>query len=280
MRTRSLGLGVVVVVATGLLPHAFGCASGTETEEDLPNLASRRALPAEVTSTTPDAPRPLPNEAGRDGATPPTIPDASVGNDASPEARDASLPPQDATVSQESGASTVAAPGDLAITEIQFDPMGTEPDGEWIEVTNRASSPRSMRGLQLRDGAGRSHTVANEVVVAPGAYVVLARSRTAARAQGIADTDIVYEYGGGSGSSSGVILANSASGSIALVAGAQELVRVPYGTFSLATQPGKSLELRAGAFATVAQPAHFCLADAPYGTLSSFGTPGRAPACP
>ena len=282
MRIRSLGLGIFFVVAAGYLASAFGCASGPETGEDLPNLASRRALPAETASSTlPEGARPLPNEPGRDAGAPPTPPDASVANDASNEARDASIPTQDATLPQDSGTSTpLAGPGDLAITEVQFDPIGTEPDGEWIEVTNLASSPRSLRGLQLRDGAGRVHTVANEVIVAPGAYMVLARSRVAARAQGVADADIVYEYGTGSGSSSGVILANGSSGSIALVSGTQELVRVPYGTFSLATMPGKSIELRTGAFAPVAQSPHFCFADAAYGSLGSFGTPGRAPACP
>ena len=93
------------------------------------------------------------------------------------------------------------------------------------------------------------------------------------------DHDIVYDYSAGLGSSSGVLLANGSSGSIALFVGTTEIARVPYGSFGLGAGTGKSLELRAGAFPTVAQASHFCVGTSAFGT-GSFGTPGRASSCP
>jgi len=258
------------------------CATGVAVDDDdPPSLASSRALP-EAPSASPSAPQTTP-EAGAtrdasvasDAATPPK----PAAPDAGPIAPDAGTV-QDASTSPDTsagGATTQAGPGEILVTEVMFDPAGSEPNDEWIEVTCVAPGPRSLRGLTLRDGAGRTHTITDDVVVAPGAYVVLARSRASARAQGITDAVIVYEYGAGQGSGAGVILANGATGAIALARGTTELVKVPYGGFSISTTEGQSLELRPGMAPSVAQSAHFCASTGQLGAL--LATPGRASSC-
>ncbi len=287
---RSLLFSRSFVLATPVLALvAFGCAiDGSAPTEELSSESSRTPRqPTPAPSTTLDssapeeasAPSSRPDDGGEPRtATPPSGPpdaEADAGLDAS------SSVAQDAFSAAPDSGTTVApvGPGDIAITEIMFDPDGIEPDGEWVEIYNRASSPRSLRGLELRDGAARKHVIASDVIVAPAAYVVLARSRAAVRGQGVPDGDIVYDYSAGLGSSAGILLSNGSSGSIALFFGTTEIARVPYGSFALASGTGKSLELRAGAFPSVAQASHFCVASSAFGT-GSFGTPGRASSCP
>jgi hypothetical protein len=258
------------------------CATGVAVDdEDPPNLASRRALP-EAPSAAPSSPQGAPEggaprdaSTARDAATPPepAAPDAAtLGPDAGA-LQDAATSPDTST----GGSTTQAGPGEVLVTEVMFDPAGSEPNDEWIEVTCVAPDPRSLRGLTLRDGAGRTHTIAADVIVAPGAYVVLARSRASARAQGIADAAIGYEYGAGQASGSGIILANGSTGAIAIARGTTDLVKVPYGSFSLSTGEGQSIELRPGMAPSVAQSAHFCASTGQLGAL--LATPGRGPSC-
>lgn len=268
-----------------LLSLAFvtACATGVAVDDDdPPSLASSRTLP-ELPSASPS---PSPSPSTPDGGAPrdaSSAVDAATAPGTSP--TDAGSPTPDATPVQDAstspdtstgGTAPQAGPGDVQVSEVMFDPEGSEPNDEWIEVTCVAAGPRSLRGLTLRDGAGRTHTIADDVAVAPGAYVVLARSRAAARAQGIADTAIGYEYGAGQAQGSGIILANGSTGAIALVRGTTELVKVPYGAFSITTAEGQSLELRPGMTPSVAQASHFC-ASAQLGALRA--TPGRASSC-
>lgn len=270
LRPRTI---LATVAALSALAAAIGCATNeTPDAEETPNLASRRPLPS-PSSTSPSAPTSTPE----DDAAPSTPParDAGGGNDGAPSTSDAEadtfVPPVDAS------GIAVAAPGDVAITEVLFDPNGTEPENEWIEIGSRASAPRTLRGLTLQDGAGRTHVVASDVVVAPGKYVVLARSRASATAQGITPADVGYEYGAGASSSQGIILANGSTGSIALLAGATVLARVPYGSFGLAAS-GASIELRAAAAPGSQAAADYCVSTAAFG--GQLATPGRASSCP
>lgn len=273
MRLGALSLfGSAIVVSAVVV--AQGCAAGDPTPaEDTPNLASRRPLPsATSTATTSPTTPPAPSE---DAATPGV--DAGGSKDA---ATSSDTGPQDVFVPPPVDASGIAqaAPGDIVVSELLSDPSGAEPDGEWFEVGLRAASARTLRGLTLEDGAGRTHVVATDVVVSPGKFVVLARSRAAVIAQGVPAADIAYEYGAGVGSSAGVILANGSSGAISILAGATPLVRVPYGAFTLSPAPGTTLEIRATATPGVAVSADYCVSTTPQST--GFGTPGRAPVCP
>lgn len=294
MKNRAIALSLLSSVLVA-------CAVGSNVSEDPEtSLESQRDLPSTSATASTDASADARRkETGNDDAAAPNVPDAgsnpapdassptlsdagSTGTDGGSTGTDASVLVQDASTTD---ASTGSAPrfgaGEILITEVQFDPSGAEPDGEWIEVLSLATSPRTLKGLTLRDGAGRSRLVADDVVLTPGAYTVLARSRTAARTQGVPDTAIAYEYGTGESSSAGVILANGSTGSVAILTGTQELVRVPYGSFSIAGNgSGKSYELRGTAFSQVLQTsAQFCVSERSYGASGGFGTPGAASSC-
>ena len=191
MRLGTLSLlGSAIVVASLWLTQ--GCAAGDPAPaEDTPNLASRRPLPSATTTTEP---APL-----TDGGPSAPSPEASISADAAisdASVQDAFVPPVDA-----SGVPQAAA-GDIVISELLFDPTGAEPDSEWIEIGCRAASARTLRGLTLEDGAGRTHVIASDVIVSPGKFVVLARSRAAVTAQGVAATSTAREPRRARGSSS------------------------------------------------------------------------------
>lgn len=138
-----------------------------------------------------------------------------------------------------------AARGDVVITEVMYDPTGPEPASEWLEVWNGKSSARSLAGLTLRDGAGRTHVIAGDmgsVAVAPNAYVVLVRDRAAAIAGGVPESTILYEYGAKLSSSEGIQLANGGSGAIALFDGESEITSVAYGSYQLTDVDGRSAQ--------------------------------------
>ena len=289
MKTRAIALSLLSSVLAA-------CAVGSNVGDDPEtSLESQRPLPADRDASTdarPSAPRSSDEDAASSpaptttdaGSTPRA--DASVPSptDAGSTGTDASIPVQDASTTDAStgGSAPRAGAGELLITEVQFDPSGAEPDGEWIEVLSLATSPRTLKGLTLRDGAGRSRLVADDVVLVPGVYTVLARSRSAARTQGVPDAAIAYDYGTGETSGSGVILANGSTGSIAIVSGTQELVRVPYGSFSISGNgSGKSYELRGTSFSQVLQTStQFCVSERAFGASGAFGTPGAASSCP
>ncbi|MCO4770280.1 MAG: lamin tail domain-containing protein [Deltaproteobacteria bacterium] len=87
---------------------------------------------------------------------------------------------------------TVVLPGDVVISEIMADPIGTDGDQEWFEVLNTSSKVVDMLGWTLSDGGTDSHVVANSVVLQPGAYAVIARSSNTTANGGITAN---YAYG-------------------------------------------------------------------------------------
>ncbi len=171
------------------------------------------------------------------------------------------------------------AAGDVLISEVMYNPSGVEPDSEWIEIANISTGPRTLTGLTLKDGGDRTHLIEANVVVAPGAFVVLARSTAGAAAAKVPATAVGYEYGAGLGSTSGIILANGAAGSIALLDGSKVLVRADYGAFTLATE-GKSVQLATLTVAASTKAASWCVSEKRWATGAEMGTPGAAPDCP
>lgn len=289
MKTRAIALSLLSSVLVA-------CAVGSNVSDDPEtSLESQRPLPADRDASTdarPSTPRsgnedasssPSPGPADA-GSTPRADASAPSPTDAGSTGTDAAIPVQDASTTDSStgGSAPQVGAGEIVITEVQFDPSGAEPDGEWIEVLSLASSPRTLKGLTLRDGAGRSRLVADDILLQPGVYTVLVRSRSAARAQGVPDSAIAYDYGTFETSGSGVILANGTTGSIAIASGTQELVRVPYGSFSLAGNgSGKSYERRGTSFSQVLQTsAQYCVSERAFGASGAFGTPGAASSCP
>jgi hypothetical protein len=162
-----------------------------------------------------------------------------------------------------------------------YNPSGSEPDTEWIEVYNAASGPRTLTGLTLRDGGGRTHTIAGAVVIAAGRYGVLARTITGATAAKIPAASVLYEYGAGGTPTTGVLLGNGSTGSIALLNASTTLASVSYGAFfGSQTVIGRSAQLKVLSTSAASNAASWCLSGTVWATGADRGTPGAASDCP
>lgn len=68
----------------------------------------------------------------------------------------------------------------LVITELHYHPAATEPidesDLEFIELLNTGDTPIDLSGIQIADFASEGYTFADGLVLAPGEYIVVARS--------------------------------------------------------------------------------------------------------
>jgi hypothetical protein len=213
-------------------------------------------------------------QSGDDGSTPPQPP--PPGSDAGNQG-DSGPPPPPPDAGSDTGSGAVKpAPGEVLITEIMYDPSGTEPDQEWMELYNTTNGDRLLTGLTLADGANRTHTLGT-LTIAPGAYIVLVRNKTAATAAGIAT--IAYEYGAGQSASTGIILANGSTGGIALKDGATDIARAMYGAWNLATS-GTSIQLKSTAGGEATTAAGWCKSATAWTGGTDKGTPALAGDCP
>jgi hypothetical protein len=67
--------------------------------------------------------------------------------------------------------------GDLVVTEFMANPAAvSDSDGEYVEIYNRTGTSYDLDGFRLRDDGSNDHPIGASVVVAPGAFVILARS--------------------------------------------------------------------------------------------------------
>jgi len=99
------------------------------------------------------------------------------------------------------GAAEAASAGDIVITEIMQNPSAvSDSNGEWFEVFNQTGQTINLNGWTIRDADSDSHTIAQDVFVASGAYAVLGRNSNAGTNGGVT---VDYQY-------SGITLANGA----------------------------------------------------------------------
>ncbi|AKV03074.1 Hemolysin-type calcium-binding region [Labilithrix luteola] len=174
---------------------------------------------------------------------------------------------------------TTPAAGEILITEVMYTTLTPEPMSEWFEVYNLASAARTLSGLKITDGGGRSHVIGAGVTLGAGEYGVLVRDKATAIANAVPASAILYEYGAGLSSSSGVILANGASGGIALYDASVRLANVPYGGW-FSQSGGSSIQLKSLTGATSDSAAGWCLSATAWTSGSAKGTPGAASDCP
>ena len=112
------------------------------------------------------------------------------------------------------------APGDVVINEVMYDPPAPQPSGnEWVEVLNRSDRTVDLGGVAVADASGVSDPVPGPLVLAPGAFAVLARDGEAFAA---AYPDVPFVEVGGFPS------LNNSGDRPALVLGGVELDAVPY----------------------------------------------------
>ena len=171
------------------------------------------------------------------------------------------------------------AAGEILITEVMYSTFLPEPASEWIEIYSKATGVRSLSGLTLKDGGGRTHVIAAGLTIAPATYVILSRNKAAAVSAKAPAGAIVYEYGAGLAVNAGIVLANGATGGISLLDGTTTLVSVPYGPW-FSQSGGSSIQLKALDAAQESTSAGWCLSLSTWTTGSEKGTPSNASDCP
>jgi len=155
--------------------------------------------------------------------------------------------------------------GQVVITEIMLNPEALRDDeGEWLELYNPSTNATfDLRGCALDDGAAKPHPIASSLLLAPKAFVTVARS---AKVAFHADALLSFSF------------ANTAD-RVGLVCDGVEIDRVAYdGAFPLVA--GASLSLDPGAMdaSDNDRAEAWCAARTSYG--ADLGTPGAAnPPC-
>jgi hypothetical protein len=287
LRSAARASALLVVVGSAGSMGVMSCARGAQSAEGSPlGVASSVASSSGATDATVAVPACEP--AAEDAA--PTTAARAVGADADDEVEaeaDAIAEPDDGDEADpaDSGVPTgnpsisTPAPGDLAITEVMLSPSGPEPDSEWFEIYNRASTARLLNGLTLEDGYGDTHVVASPVavVVPPGGYGLFVRDEATAVQTLVPGPAIVYAYGTGQHSYEGIELDDGTDGDLSLWSGGTLLADVPYGMWD-ASWVGQSIELVAPQ-SDESDPGQWCVADAPWTSGSDDGTPGGPSDC-
>lgn len=127
----------------------------------------------------------------------------------------------------------VTPPPHLLLTEFLADPKAVKDEnGEWLELFNADTVAVNLRGWTLADLDSDRHTIALDVIIQPGQYLVLARNGDAALNGGVLAS---YTY-------QNLALANSADELLLLAPDGVEVDRVIWGD-------GTGLAIKAGASA-------------------------------
>ncbi len=270
--SRRVALGSVPAVALALL---WGCADGALTD-DASSIDS--TLP-EVDAASAPVPKKGKDAAATSTETPPPADEETDPTDPDPPS---SNPPPDAgsgTPTNPPANATKPTQGEVLISEVMFDPSGTEPANEWFEIYNKATGPKTLSGLTIVDGGNRTHVIGANVTIAAGAYVVFVRNKSAATGTSKIPASVIgYEYGAGVSDGSGVQLANGSSGSLLLKDGSTTIAQATYGGWSSST--GASLQLKALHYAAGAQSSSWCTSSSTWSGSTDKGTPGAANDCP
>ena len=216
------------------------------------DFGSPGAAPAASTPTTPAPITPTPL-APTSTAAPSTVPVSTVAPPAT--ALPTALP---GTPSAPGTTPTAGPPVSTALqlSELLADPAAVNDSaGEWLEVFNAGDATVNLRGWVLADLGSDRHVIVADVLVEPGAYVVLARNGDFATNGGV---DAAYVY-------SGLALANGADELLLFAPDGTEVDRVLWGS-GLAITPGASLERQASGWATAQSPWP--------GSAGDLGSPG------
>jgi len=178
------------------------------------------------------------------------------------------------------GTGTAFAAGELLVTEIMYDPKGTEKTHEWFEIYNNTTRTVDLLGLALRVGSNISsakpHTISRSQKLSPGGYLAIIRSTADPALKGYVWSGMPY-------------LANSGS-TVRLESRGKTVFEVTYkngsgGWPKLSSNAGKSIQLSgkllgAGpgkvSATAAAAPANWSAATTSYGTEGNMGTPGSA----
>jgi hypothetical protein len=295
--------GLLAIVAVVIFGGSASCAHGVQDTEGV-GLAdatgrapSPRASSIEGTSDDAGPPSPASNPDNGSAANAALASGDPSSDDGADDASDGAAASDDASVFTiptdplETGADGIdgatpgddppaaPTPGDLAITEVMFEPSGPEPDCEWFEIYNLSATPKALNGLTIQDGYDDTHVItsATPVVVAPGAYALLVRDEAAAVQTLVPMAAIVYAYGTGLPWSEGIELDDGNQSDLSLWNGTTLLAYVPYGAWD-ASYVGQSIELKTPQSSST-DVSQWCLAQAEWAPGSDYGTPGASSDC-
>jgi hypothetical protein len=146
---------------------------------------------------------------------------------------------------------------EIVITELMSNPaLVSDTDGEWIELHNPSATPLDLAGCALDDG-GASKALAEALLVAPGAFITLARTEAAGF---VPDRTLSFSLG-------------NEGDAIALVCEGVTIDRVAYGPgFPLAA--GISMALDPAAFDAASNDDAAAWCPSPRASYAEQGTPG------
>lgn len=210
-----------------------------------------------------------------------TSPDTGA-RDPEPEADAGTNPdpiPVDAGNPTNPGTATKPTQGQVLITEVMYNSSGLEPSSEWFELHNTTSSPKTLSGLTIVDGANRTHVIGLGVTIAANAYVVLVRNDTVADTAKVPAVATIYEYGANLPDDTGIQLANGGTGRLSLEDGSTVIAQASYGGW-FTQGGGSSVQLKTLTYAASQQSSNWCLSSTPWAAGSDNGTPGAASDCP
>lgn len=160
-----------------------------------------------------------------------------------------------------------AAPGDLVVSELMYNPLGAEPGAEWFELVNRSADRLELNGVVLASGPELDVPLAPRVLE-PGSRAVFCRSVEAGPAGCV-------PYGR-------VVLNNRADELTVSSASGVLIDRVAYGTTGEWPRSvnGRSIQLNEAAIDSNANDlgTNWCPANTPSGI--DLGTPGAPNTCP
>jgi hypothetical protein len=162
----------------------------------------------------------------------------------------------------------VGAPPGLLISEFLADPNSpvTDNNGEWIELHNPTDGAVNLRGWTLASLDGQAHTIAADLILPAGGYLVLGRNADPALNGGVG---VAYTY-------TGLSLSNTTDSILLIAPDGTEIDRVVWGSDGLTITPGASLERM-----NLEAPAVWATAWAPWpGSGGNLGTPGAAHSAP
>lgn len=160
----------------------------------------------------------------------------------------------------------------VVITEVMFDPWGSDLGQEWFELYNPGSEPVDIYGWEIRDCGDQGITISGpDLVIEPGEYFVLGASTNTATNGGAA-VDLGY---------GDTFYMPNTLGSILLYDGNQvtsNLVdQIRYQIFEEwedVVQPGRSLE-RKNPTGPGADAQNWKASSKTYGPAENYGTPGE-----
>lgn len=161
-----------------------------------------------------------------------------------------------------------SGPQRILITEFMADPKAvSDANGEWFELYNPNATAVNLRDWTIKDLGNDQHTINTDLLIQPGAFIVLGRNNDSATNGGVT---VAYVY-------TGITLANTSDALLLVAPNGTEMDRVVWGGAArLKVTAGASLER-----VNLVDPAVWAVAQTSWpGSAGDNGSPGAMTATP